>query len=134
MTEQERGVSIKATPVSLVLPDSKEKSYLFNIFDAPGMFRTPFQDTISGHHFRTPHLHYKLHTFVLGHVNFSDELTAAFRLCDGVLIIVDASEGVMMNTERVLKHALQEKLNITLCINKVCSCFSFNVVLPSSQI
>ena len=57
-------MSIKSTPVSLVLPDSKSKSYLINVFDTPG------------------------------HVNFSDEVTAAFRLCDGVVIFVDAAEGV----------------------------------------
>ena len=33
----QRGVSIKATPLSLVMSDSKEKSYLLNIFDTPGM-------------------------------------------------------------------------------------------------
>ena len=32
----QRGVSIKATPLSLVMSDSKEKSYLLNIFDTPG--------------------------------------------------------------------------------------------------
>lgn len=37
-TEQERGVSIKATPLTLLLPDIKGKSYLMNIFDTPGNF------------------------------------------------------------------------------------------------
>ncbi|CAB3978299.1 116 kDa U5 small nuclear ribonucleo component-like [Paramuricea clavata] len=88
-TEQERGVSIKSIPVSLVLPDSRDKSYLLNVFDTPG------------------------------HVNFSDEVTAAFRLCDGAVIFIDASEGIMLNTERLLKHAVQERLAITICINKI---------------
>lgn len=35
-TEQERGVGIKATPVTLLLPDVKGKSHLLNIFDTPG--------------------------------------------------------------------------------------------------
>lgn len=88
-TEQERGCSIKATPVTLVLQDVKQKSYLLNIFDTPG------------------------------HVNFSDEATAAMRMSDGVVLFIDASEGVMLNTERLLKHAVQERLAITVCINKV---------------
>lgn len=75
--------------MTLVLPDMKNKSYLFNIFDTPG------------------------------HVNFSDEVTAAFRLCDAVVIFVDVLEGVLMNTERLIKHALQERLPIMLCINKI---------------
>jgi U5 small nuclear ribonucleoprotein component len=85
----QRGVSIKCTPLSLVLPDSKDKSFLINLYDTPG------------------------------HVNFSDEVTAAYRLCDGVVIVVDVSEGVMMNTERLLKHAVQEKLAITILMNKI---------------
>lgn len=88
-TEQERGVSIKATPVTLLLPDIKGKSYLMNIFDTPG------------------------------HVNFSDEVTAAMRMCDGAVIFVDAAEGVMLNTDRLIKHAIQEKMSITLCVNKI---------------
>uniref|UniRef100_A0A1Q3F5I6 116 kDa U5 small nuclear ribonucleoprotein component n=1 Tax=Culex tarsalis TaxID=7177 RepID=A0A1Q3F5I6_CULTA len=88
-TEQERGVSIKATPITLVLPDVKSKSFLINVFDTPG------------------------------HVNFSDEVTAAMRMCDGVVLFVDAAEGVSLNTERLLKHAIQERLAITVCINKV---------------
>ncbi|KAF5397484.1 hypothetical protein PHET_08754, partial [Paragonimus heterotremus] len=47
------------------------------------------------------------------------DVTAAFRLADGVCLFVDVSEGVLLNTERLLKHALQERLPITLCINKL---------------
>ena len=57
--------------------------------------------------------------FILGHVNFSDEVTAAMRLCDGVVLFIDAAEGVMLNTERLLKHAVQEQMQITICINKI---------------
>lgn len=54
-----------------------------------------------------------------GHVNFSDEVSAAMRVADGVVVFVDAAEGVMLNTERLIKHAVQEKLAITVCINKI---------------
>lgn len=53
--------------MSLVLQSSHEKSYLLNIMDTPG------------------------------HVNFSDEATAAIRLSDGAIIVVDAVEGVSLN-------------------------------------
>ncbi|KAM7371647.1 hypothetical protein PAMP_008865 [Pampus punctatissimus] len=88
-TEQERGVGIKSTPVTMVLPDSRGKSYLFNIMDTPG------------------------------HVNFSDEVTSSIRISDGIVLFIDAAEGVMLNTERLIKHAVQERLAITICINKV---------------
>ncbi|CAM1330635.1 EFTUD2 (predicted) [Pycnogonum litorale] len=41
------------------------------------------------------------------------------RLSDGVVIFVDAAEGVCLNTERLVKHAVQEGLVITVCINKI---------------
>jgi 116 kDa U5 small nuclear ribonucleoprotein component len=85
--EIERGLSVKAVPMSLVLPASNDKSYLFHLFDTPG------------------------------HVNFQDECTAAIRLCDGAVLVVDALSGVMCNTERLLRHALQERLSITVIIN-----------------
>ncbi|KAL3124898.1 hypothetical protein niasHT_001791 [Heterodera trifolii] len=87
--EQQRGCSIKALPITLVMQNSRNKSFLLNIFDTPG------------------------------HVNFSDECTAAFRLVDGVVIMVDVHEGLMMNTERLLRHAIQEHLPITICLNKI---------------
>ncbi|XP_026720426.1 116 kDa U5 small nuclear ribonucleoprotein component [Athene cunicularia] len=88
-TEQERGVGIKSTPVTIVLPDTKGKSFLFNIIDTPG------------------------------DVSFSDEVTAGLRISDGVVLFIDAAEGVMLNTERLIKHAVQERLAVTVCINKI---------------
>ena len=38
-------------------------------------------------------------------MNFNDEVTAALRLADGVLLVVDAVEGVMMGTDRALRQA-----------------------------
>ena len=82
--EQSRGLSIKATPVNLVLQNLSEKSYFINMMDCPG------------------------------DVNFSDEMTAGMRLSDGVVIVVDAVEGVMLNTERAIKHAVRMGVKITL--------------------
>lgn len=87
--EQERGVSIKATPVSLVLQTGGDKSYLVNVIDTPG------------------------------HVNFSDEVTAAYRAADGVVLVVDAVEGVMMGTASLVKHAIVEGLPLVLVVAKV---------------
>ncbi len=42
------------------------------------------------------------------------------RLADGLLLVVDAAEGVMVVTERAVRQALQEGLSITLLISKVC--------------
>ena len=84
-----RGVSIKAGPLSLVLSNSKGKSSLVNLIDTPG------------------------------HANFVDEVAAAARLVDGVILVVDVVEGVMHSTEQIIRHALQEKLKIVLVVNKM---------------
>lgn len=75
--EQERLISIKSTPISLILQDLRGKSYAFNLFDTPG------------------------------HVNFSDEQCSALRACDGAILVVDAVEGVMLGTERLIKYLVQ---------------------------
>jgi 116 kDa U5 small nuclear ribonucleoprotein component len=87
--ERERGVSVKAAPMSLVLPNGKGKSHLFNVIDTPG------------------------------HVNFVDEVAAAFRLVDGVCLVVDVVEGVQVNTEQIIKHAVLEDIPLTLVVNKM---------------
>jgi 116 kDa U5 small nuclear ribonucleoprotein component len=61
--EQDRELSIKSCAVTLVLEAMSAKSYLVNILDCPG------------------------------HVNFSDESSAALRMADGAVLVVDAVEG-----------------------------------------
>ncbi|ETS75176.1 U5 small nuclear ribonucleoprotein component [Pestalotiopsis fici W106-1] len=87
--ERERGVSVKAAPMSLVLQSTKGKSHLVNIIDTPG------------------------------HVNFVDEVAASLRLVDGVALVVDVVEGVQVNTEQIIKHAVLEDLPLTLVVNKL---------------
>ncbi|TGZ79772.1 P-loop containing nucleoside triphosphate hydrolase protein [Ascodesmis nigricans] len=87
--ERDRGISIKSAPMSLVLQSSKSKSHLVNIIDTPG------------------------------HVNFVDEVAASVRLADGIVLVVDVVEGVMINTEQIIKYAVSENIPLTLLLNKV---------------
>jgi U5 small nuclear ribonucleoprotein component len=89
MLERERGLSIKSAPMSLVLQSTRGKSHLLNILDTPG------------------------------HVNFVDEVASSLRLVDGVVLVVDVVEGVQVNTEQIIKHAVLEGLPLTLVINKM---------------
>lgn len=89
LDEQARGISIKMMPMSLVMEASSGKSYLMNLMDCPG------------------------------HVNFNDEVTAAMRLADGILLVVDALEGMMVVAERAIKQALTEGLTIAVLLNKM---------------
>ncbi|CAM9466000.1 unnamed protein product [Chrysoparadoxa australica] len=87
--EQQRCLSIKSCPVSLALESTRGKHFLLNVIDCPG------------------------------HINFAGECTAAMGACDGVIVSVDAIEGVLMSTERLIKQALSQGLSLTLVINKV---------------
>lgn len=61
---RQREISIKSSPISLVLQTTAGKSHLIHLIDTPG------------------------------HVNFVDEVASSMRLVDGIILVVDVVEGV----------------------------------------
>jgi len=89
--EREKGITIlaKNTSVHYVGPSAPEGGVTFNIIDTPG------------------------------HADFGGEVERGLEMVDGVVLLVDASEGPLPQTRFVLRKALAKRLPVVLVINKV---------------
>jgi len=87
--ERERGITIKSHTITIPYTSKEGDAYELNLIDTPG------------------------------HVDFSYEVSRALASCEGVLLLVDASQGVQAQTLSNLYMAMEHDLSIVPVINKI---------------
>jgi len=87
--ERERGITIKAQTVCLKHSSREEGNFVFNMIDTPG------------------------------HVDFTYEVSRSLAACEGVLLVIDATQGIQAQTIANLNLAMQHNLAVVPVINKI---------------
>ena len=119
--EQERGITMQSSAISLVIDLKAEKDASSNDKEeGPKLQSTDKLDAHSQSSSTTATTRYLINLIDSpGHVDFAGQVLTATRICDGAIVLVDAVEGVCPQTLSVLRLACRDRLCPVLIINKM---------------